>query len=69
MIWPEATKVEMGFFCCPECDGEWGKGGTYVVARYDQPQIGGMAAWRPSKSNPFGHHGVTNDEGSTWNEE
>ena len=66
--WPEVTRVGMGFFCCPD-DGEWGRGGCYIVARYDRPQIGGQTAWRPSMNNPFGVQGQTDHEHSTWNEE
>lgn len=58
-------RVGMGIFYCPEGDREDPKGGTYVVARYDEAQMLGMPAWRPSKSNPFGESGVTDHGGST----
>ena len=55
IIWPEATRVGMGFFDVPD-DGEWKTPGrTYVVARYDVMQKRGQTAWRVSRCNPFGY--------------
>jgi hypothetical protein len=55
IIWPEATRVGMGFFDVPD-DGEWPTPGrTYVVARYDVMQTRGQTAWRVSARNPYGY--------------
>lgn len=42
MIWPETTKLRMGSFYNLEGAGEYPKGGTYIVARYDKAQISGI---------------------------
>lgn len=74
MIWPETLRVGMGMFVVPEDNDMFGGSGTYVVARYDQCQISGQTAWRPSRENPYAA-GVVRGAGSgtgadrAWDEE